>query len=336
MKAYIKYISEFYPKKSYSNDDFYKEFPEMLAQKENLLRVGVTNRYLVDEKTTSSDIAVLAAKKMFEEHNVTPEEIEFVIFCSGEFDHYTPTSSAIIQDRLGLSNKVGAIDLVSSCTGFIQSLSIAKGMVESNGLNNVLLLCVSTLTKEFHKKDFNSKYLFGDAATAIFIDSRKESGIGDFVFGTDGSRSDYLIIKDGGGRSPINKDSFVEEINEYGNITCRANFYMNGTGVFLFGMKTVPNLIENILKKNETSYDEIDFFVLHQANAFLLETLQKKLSIPKEKFIIHIEKTGNTVAATIPIALNSIIKNGKAKKGDTILFAAFGTGLTWGGTVIKL
>ena len=336
MKAYIKYISEFYPKKSYSNDDFYKEFPKMEAQKENLLKVGVTNRYIVDEGTTSSDIAVKAAEKMFKEHNVNPRDIEFVIFCSGEFDHYTPISSAIIQDRLGLSTNVGAIDLVSSCTGFVQSLSIAKGMIESNGLRNVLLLCVSTLTKEFHKKDFNSKFLFGDAATATFLSSQEESGVGEFVFGTDGSRSDYLIIRDGGARNPINTDSFKEEINEYGNVTCRANFYMNGTGIFLFGMKTVPKLIDDILEKNRTSFDEIDYFIFHQANAFLLKTLQKKLAIPKEKFIIHLENTGNTVAATIPIALNSILKNGIAKSGDTILFAAFGTGLTWGGTIVKL
>jgi len=336
MKAYIKYISEFYPKKSYSNDDFYKEFPKMEAQKENLLKVGVSNRYIVDEGTTSSDIAVKAAEKMFKEHNVNPRDIEFVIFCSGEFDHYTPISSAIIQDRLGLSTNVGAIDLVSSCTGFVQSLSIAKGMIESNGLRNVLLLCVSTLTKEFHKKDFNSKFLFGDAATATFLSSQEESGVGEFVFGTDGSRSDYLIIRDGGARNPINTDSFKEEINEYGNVTCRANFYMNGTGIFLFGMKTVPKLIDDILEKNRTSFDEIDYFIFHQANAFLLKTLQKKLAIPKEKFIIHLENTGNTVAATIPIALNSILKNGIAKSGDTILFAAFGTGLTWGGTIVKL
>ena len=336
MKAYIKHITEFYPNKSYTNDDFYMEFPEMIAQKENLSRVGVVNRYLVDKNTTSSDIAVKAAEKMFKEHNVNPKDIAFVIFCSGEFDHYTPTSSAIIQDRLGLSTSVGVIDLVSSCTGFVQSLSIAKGMIESNGLKNVLLLCVSTLTKEFHEKDFNSRFLFGDAATATFISSREEFGIGEFVFGTDGSRSDYLIIRDGGGRNPINDDSFIEEVNEYGNVTCRANFYMNGTGVFLFGMKTVPKLIDNILEKNKISFDEIDYFVFHQANAFLLETLQKKLAIPKEKFIIHLENTGNTVAATIPIALNSIIKSGVAKEGDTILFAAFGTGLTWGGTVVKL
>lgn len=336
MKAYIKYISEFYPKKSYSNDDFYKEFPKMEAQKENLLRVGVTNRYIVDKGTTSSDIAVKAAEKMFKEHNVNPKDIEFLIFCSGEFDHYTPTSSAIIQDRLGLSTHVGAIDFVSSCTGYIHSLSVAKGMIESNGLKNVLLLCVSTLTKEFHEKDANSKFLFGDGATATFIDSREEFGIGQFVFGTDGSRSDYLMIRDGGARNPLNEDSFVEEINEYGNITCRANFCMNGTGVFLFGMKTVPKLVKHVLEKNEISFDEIDYFVFHQANAFLLETLQKKLAIPKEKFIIHLENTGNTAAATIPIALNSILKTGVAKAGDTVLFAAFGTGLTWGGTVVRL
>lgn len=318
------------------NADFYAEFPEQQLREKSLSKVGVASRYIVDKNTTSSDLSVDAAKKLFEEHNIRPEDIDFLIFCSGEFDHYTPTSAAIIQNRLGLPSSVGAIDIVSSCSGFIQSLGVAKGMVESVGMKNVLLLCVSTLTKEFHEKDFNSKFLFGDAATATLISAREEASVGEFVFGTDGSRSEYLMIRDGGGRNPIGENSFKEEVNEYGNVTCRANFYMNGTGIFLFGMKTVPALVQDVLEKNNTSFDEIDFFVFHQANAFLLEALRKKMDIPKEKFIIHMEETGNTVSATIPIALNSILVNKQAKKGDTILFAAFGTGLTWAGTVVKL
>ena len=185
-----------------------------------------------------------------------------------------------------------------------------------------------------HKKDANSQFLFGDAATAILISNRKEEGIGKFIHGTDGGRSDYIMIRDGGARNELTTNSFLEDVNEYGNTTCNANFFMNGTGVFLFGLKTVPNIINNILRKNNISIEEIDYFVLHQANEFLLKALQKKLGIPDEKFIIHMQNTGNTVAATIPIALNCLIKTRNLKKGDKILIAAFGTGLTWGGTII--
>lgn len=335
MKAYIKYIAEYYPEKNFSNDDFFKKFPKLKLKEETLLKVGVSNRYIVDEDVPSSDLAFNAAEKLFKEINLQPTEIDFLIFCSTEFDHYTPTTSAILQHRLNIANDTGTIDIVSSCTGFVYSLSLAKALIETNDCKNVLLLCVSTITKTFHEKDANSHFLFGDAATAILISSRNDEGIGKFVFGTDGSRSDYIIVKDGGARNKLTKNSFIEEVNDYDNITCNANLFMNGTGVFLFGLKTVPKLIKDILNKNNITFDEIDYFVFHQANEFLLKTLQKKLRIPNEKFILHMKNTGNTVAASIPIALNSLMKEGKFKKGDKILLAAFGTGLTWGGTIIR-
>jgi 3-oxoacyl-[acyl-carrier-protein] synthase-3 len=336
MKSYIKQISEAFPNKKYTNEAFFNDFPNLRDKEDSLLKVGVTSRYVVDGIVTASDLAVDAANKMFNENKINRDEIDFLIFCSTEFDHYTPTTAAILQSRLQLQNSTGAIDIVSSCTGFSHSLSIAKGMIEGNGFKNVLLLCVSTLTKTFHKKDANSHFLFGDAATAILVSSREEYGIGEFVFGTDGGRHEYIIVRDGGGRTPINNNSFDEEENEYGNVTCRANFYMNGTGVFLFGIKTVPKLVQDILIKNNTLFDNIDFFIFHQANEFLLKTLQKKMGIPNEKFVLSMKETGNTVAATIPIALNSLNKNNKVKKGDKVLIAAFGTGLTWGGTIITI
>lgn len=335
MKAYIKHITEYYPEKKISNNDFFRNFPELKVKEDTLLKVGVTNRYIVDKDITASDISCLAANKLFEETNFDRNDIDTLIFCSTEFDHYTPTTSAILQHRLKLSNNIGTIDIVSSCTGFIHSLSLAKGMIETNDNKNVLLLCVSTLTKTFHEKDANSHFLFGDAATAILISNRKENGIGKIVLGTDGSKSDYIIVKDGGARNKLTEKSYQLETNEYGNTTCHANFYMNGTGVFLFGLKTVPKLITEILVKNNITFEEIDYFIFHQANEFLLKTLQKKLGIPDEKFIIYMKETGNTVAATIPIALNSLMKEKKLIKDNKVLIAAFGTGLTWGGTIIN-
>ncbi len=336
MEAYIDCISEFFPEKTYCNEDFFNEFPQLKSKEASLLKIGVSNRHVVDPTTTSLDLAVNAAHKLFEEHKVNPEDIDFVIFCSLEFDYALPSSAAVFQNKLGLSNNVGAIDIVSSCTGFVHALSLAKGMVESNERKNVLLLFPSTLSKTFHKNDYNSKFIFGDGATAVLIKERNEPSIGQFVFGTDGDRADYIIIKDGGARNPINELSFKEDENEYGNITCRANFFMNGTGVFLFGLKTIPKLVNDILTKNNTKLEDIDFFVFHQANAFLLEAIRKKIDAPQEKFIIAMDQTGNTVASSIPLALNSLMKEGKLKTGHKVMFAAFGTGLTWGGTIVKI
>lgn len=335
MKAYIKHISSYLPLKKVSNDDFFKQFPELKTKEDTLSKIGVSNRHVIDKETTASDIALHAAKKLFEETNIDRNEIDVLIFCSTEFDHYTPTTSAILQHRLNLATNIAAMDIVSSCTGFIHSLSIAKGMIEANDHKNVLLLCVSTLTKTFHEKDANSHYLFGDAATAILIGGRREEGVGKITIGTDGSRKDYIIVKDGGGRNKLTPESYKEIENEFGNSTARANFFMNGTGIFLFGLKTVPTLVEQILSENKINKDEVDYFVFHQANAFLLKTLQKKLNIPDEKFIIFMENTGNTVAASIPLALQHLFYQKKIQKGSKILIAAFGTGLTWGGTIIS-
>lgn len=335
MASNIKYISEFFPKVEYTNDDFFKEFPQLEKQKKSLEKIGVEKRHIISKSETSLDLAINAAKKLLEEHPIKPNDIDFIIFCSLEFDYALPSTAAVFQDKLGLSKNIGAIDLVSSCTGFIHSLSVAKGLMETNEHKNILMLFPSSLTKEFHQKDYNSKFIFGDGATAVLLDNKKENSIGQFVFGTDGSRKDYIIIKDGRGRNPINKSSYTENINEYGNVSCNANFYMNGTGVFLFGIKTIPKLIEEILFKNDKTIDEIDYFVLHQANEFLLDSIRKKANIPKEKFIIHLKDTGNTVASTIPLALNSLMKKDKNLSGKSVLIAAFGTGLTWGGTIVK-
>ncbi|MDF1672851.1 MAG: ketoacyl-ACP synthase III [Vicingaceae bacterium] len=336
MATSIKYISEFFPEEKYTNDDFFKEFPQLEKQKKSLEKIGVENRHIISKSETSLDLAIKAAKKLFKEHPVQPNDIDFIIFCSLEFEYTLPSTAAVFQDKLGLSKNIGAIDIVSSCTGFIHSLSVAKGLMDTNGHQNILMLFPSSLTKEFHPKDYNSKFIFGDGASAVLLKNEKENSIGQFVFGTDGSRKDYIIIKDGRGRNPINESSYTNNINEYGNVSCNANFFMNGTGVFLFGIKTIPQLINDILTKNNKTHDEIDYFVLHQANEFLLESIRKKSNIPKEKFIIHLKDTGNTVASTIPLALNSLMKKGESLSEKTVLIAAFGTGLTWGGTIVKL
>lgn len=335
MKAYIKHISSYLPHKKVSNQDFFTKFSELTSKKVTFLKIGVNNRHIVQPNETASDLSFNAANKLFEEHNFDKNELDALIFCSTEFDHYTPITAAILQNRLELSNQIATFDLVSSCTGFIHGIALAKGLIEANDYSNVLLLCVSTLTNTFHEKDANSHFLFGDAATAILVGSRNEKGIGKITIGTDGSRKDYIIVKDGGGRNKLTTDSYKETENEFGNITTNANFFMNGMGIFLFGLKTVPLLVEQILSENKLSFDEVDYFVFHQANAFLLKTLQKKMNIPDEKFIIFMKNTGNTVAASIPLALQHLFYQKKIKKGSKILLAAFGTGLTWGGTIIS-
>ncbi len=337
MKAFIKSISYYLPEQVFTNDDFFMAFPESIANKENLSKIGVNKRHIASDTELASDLAVKSALKLFDEHQINPNDIDFLLFCAQEFDYFTPTTACVIQNRLKLPTHCGALDFNLGCSGFVYGLAVAKGLIESVGMNNVLLLTSSTLTRKLHPKDENLRYLFGDAACATLISSgNSNSCIHQFSFGTDGEGAEKIIVKDGGARNPINKESYHEIVNEYGNITSKAFVDMKGVSVFSFSIKTVPKLIYDLLQKNNKQINEIDLFIFHQANLFIIDTIRKKMDLPEEKVFNFMEEVGNTISSSIPIVLYEAIKCGKAKKGDTILLAGFGVGLSWGATIITL
>lgn len=337
MNAYIKAISYFLPEKIFSNEEFFELFPETIPQKDNYARIGVKERRVVHEDVTASELGVNASLQLFREHSIDPQDIDFVFFCALEFDYQLPSTSCVIQQKLGLKTSCGATDFNLGCSGYVYGLAMAKGLIESAGLKNILLITSSTLTKTIHKKDKSSRFVFGDGAAVTLISAREEkNGIGSFVFGTDGKRADKIIIRDGGGKNPLSDSSYIEIEDEFGNVTSNANFFMEGTSVFLFGLKTVPAMINELLEKEKLRIEDIDLFIFHQANLFLIDTIRIKMKIPDEKVFNYMEKIGNTVAATIPIALKEAINSGKAKPGQRILLAGFGVGLSWAATMIEL
>ena len=179
--------------------------------------------------------------------------------------------------------------------------------------------------------------MFGDGASATLITASETSnGIGEFIFGTDGKGANKIIIKDGGARNKITENSNKEITDDYGNVTTDACFYMNGISIFIFGLNIVPRLVNDILQKEQKTISDIDLFIFHQENLFLIDKIANKLQIPSEKVFNFMKNTGNTVSSSIPIALSEAIKSGNAKKGDTILLAGFGVGLSWAATIIKL
>ncbi|RLD40546.1 MAG: 3-oxoacyl-ACP synthase, partial [Bacteroidetes bacterium] len=178
--------------------------------------------------------------------------------------------------------------------------------------------------------------IFGDAATASLIQiSSGKSKMGKFVFGTDGSRFDQIIIKQGRERFPLPQFAEADFLDDFGNVRNHANFYMNGSEVFNFSVAKAPELVNTLLEQSKLVLDDIDLFVFHQANQIILETIGRKLKIPQEKIVIELENTGNTVSSTIPIALQKAIETGKCKRGDKILIAGFGVGFSWGGSIIE-
>lgn len=333
MPAKIQAISYYLPESAYTNADFFAEFPE--ASNTNLEKLGITSRHRVAPGETASDLAYHAALKLFEEHKIDPQSIDFLILVNLEPDYYSPPTSCVLHGRLNLKKSCGVFEYNHGCSAYVYGLGFAEGVIHSMGATNVLLLTTSTLSNTFHPKDKGSKYVFGDGASATLIVRSEKTGLGPYVYGTDGKGYDKIIIEDGYARNPIGEDSFRDIIDEYGNVTSKANFKMDGVGVFLFSMHTVPNMISDLLSKSGMTIEDPDYYVFHQPNRFLNETLRKKLRISEDKFVHDCENTGNTVQATIPIALKHLMDEGKIKPGTTVVLAGFGVGLSWISTVAR-
>lgn len=333
MQNTISKISTYFPEKELPNEELAKEFPNMKLRELTRL-TGVYSRHISADNETSVDMGVKAAFSLFES-GVDRSNIDMLIFCSAGGDYITPPSACIIHDRLGLPANCGAFDFNQGCTGYIYGLNIADSLITANNASNVLLITSEAITKTIHPGDGSNRAIFGDGATASLITKAAiEKVSSGFVFGTDGSKHEKIIIKHGRERFPILKNA-VEDDNQ-DNVKNPANFYMDGSEVFNFSIAKAPELVMKLLQKANISMDDIDYFVFHQANRIIVETIGKKLKIPDHKLVIDIETTGNTVSSTIPIVLKNGIENKMFNMGDKILIAGFGVGFSWGGTIMTL
>lgn len=328
MKANIKAISYYLPETVLSNDLINEEFPEWGIEKISS-KTGINSRHISAKDEFSSDMAVKAAEKLFEEHNINKSDIDYLLFCTQSPDYFLPTTACIIQEKLGLQTSIGALDFNLGCSGFVYGLSLAKGLIAGEMAKNVLLITSETYSKFIHPKDKSNKTIFGDAAAAALITSEKGfCSIGNFIFGTDGKGAENLIVKQGGMRFPVS-DENEDKVDEFGNVRNDKNLFMNGAEIFNFTGEFVPKLTEAILEKSNLTKDDIDLFVFHQANKYMLNHLRKKIKIPEEKFFIAMEHCGNTVSSTIPIALYEAQKQGKIGDSKNIILAGFGVGYSW-------
>jgi 3-oxoacyl-[acyl-carrier-protein] synthase-3 len=330
--ASIQAISYILPEQTYTNEEFFAEFPG--SKQTSLDKVGVRKRHIVSPGQTSADLAYLAAEKLFAEHDIDRGEVDFLLLLFTGADYYTPSSSGIVHHKLNLRNDCGALDIMIGCSAFAYGLSVAAGLIAAAGLKKILLLTASSLTNTLHPKDKSSRFVFGDGAAATLITAGGNGNMGSFVFGNDGQGYEKIIIRDGGSRNPLTPESYAETQDEFGNVICDANYYMDGIGVFQFSMKRVPTLVADVLAKAGLQKEDIDLYVFHQPNVFLNENIRKKIGIPEEKFVHCIAETGNTVQSTIPIALYESEKNGRLKRGMKVLVASFGVGLSWSGAII--
>ncbi len=331
MQVGIKAIEYELPANKLTNEDLENIYGDWSAEK-IFKKTGIKERRIASEKECASDLAEKAVRKLFKSGVTTPEEIDFILLATQSPDYIMPTTACLLQHRLGIPNKAGALDFNLGCSAYIYGLLLGKSLVHSNIAKNVLLITAETYSKYIHPMDKSTRTIFGDAAAATLI-SEGGHAIGDFDIGTDGSGKDMLIIPSGGARLPRTEKT-GEEIEDNGSIRTLDNLYMDGAEIFDFTIKAVPNSVKSILLKHNLSMDEIDLFVFHQANKYMLDFLRKKIGIPDYKFYINMQDIGNTVSASIPIALKRAEEEGKLHKGDKVLLCGFGVGLSWGSTII--
>ena len=332
IKAYIKAIDYYLPEKILTNEELVRDFPEWDVDK-IMEKFGITKRHIVTENETAADLAVEAAKKLFAQ-GIDKEKIDYILFCTQSPDYFLPASACVIQDRLGLSKNTGALDFNQGCSGFVYGLSLAKGLIAANIAKNVLLLTAETYTKRLHVRDKGNRSIFGDGAAAVLIADDGFAEIGNFCLGTDGSGADHLIIKTGAARYP-EKENKVE-FDENNNPVSSDYINMNGSEIFAFTLKHVPSLVKSVLEKNGIEQKDVDLFIFHQANKYMLDFLRKKIKIDEEKFYLYLSEVGNTVSCTIPIAMCEALKDGSLKNGMKTMLVGFGAGLSWAGCILNL
>ena len=329
MDAYIQAISYYLPEKVVTNEQLSEEFPEWSVEK-IAKKIGINERHVASENETAGDLAYQAAEKLIREHGIERESIDFVLLCTQSPDYFLPSTSCVIQNRLGLSTKCGALDFNLGCSGYEYGLAVAKGLIVGGIAKNILLLTAETYNKHIHPMDKGNRTIFGDGASASFISTKGFAKIGEFVLGTDGSGYDRLIHKTGAMRhnEPLHDLHFDANNNPLSS----DHLFMDGKAIFDFSSDIVPPMIEETLAKHLIKMDDVDLFVFHQANRYMINYLRKLMEIDKDKFYVFMEHVGNTVSSTVPIALCEAKKEGRLK-GNVVL-AGFGVGLSYGATVL--
>ena len=283
-------------------------------------RTGIESRHIAVEETTTS-MAIEAAKKALQDAKASPEELDLIIVGTISPDHYFPSTACEIQNALDAVNAT-AFDISAACAGFLFGLGIVDAYMKADTVRTALVVGAETLSKMMDWNDRSTCVLFGDGAGAAVVRS-DESGIMSMVQGSDGARGNALTCEGRRVNNPYKKNDTSLDYTK-----------MNGQEVYKFAVKTVPKSIEEALLKANVKADDVKYFLLHQANLRIIEAVAKRLGQSIEKFPTNLQECGNISAGSVPVLLDHVNREGMLQKGDTIVLAGFGAGLTWGATVL--
>lgn len=297
---------------------------------------GIERRHITTDHIVTSDLAQKAAEKLIEDLNWEKESIDCLIFVSQSHDYVLPATACILQNKLGLSEECYAIDISLGCSGWVYALSVITSLLSHNNMKRGLLLAGDTTTSShLSPTDKACRPLFGDAATATALEFDTDADALDFHFGTDGSGYEAIIVPDGGARNPFSVQSLEDFTGEDNIVRNRSQLVLNGMDVFSFGISKAPMSVEKLLSHYSINKDEPDYYVFHQANLFMNETIRKKLKLPVVKVPYSLKNYGNTSSASIPLTLVTELKNELTDKQLSFIACGFGVGLSWGSVFFK-
>jgi 3-oxoacyl-[acyl-carrier-protein] synthase III len=324
MTARIVASASYVPERVLTNEDLEKLVDT--SDEWITTRTGIRERRIAAEDEHASDMGVAAAERLLKESGTSAEEIDLVLVATMTPDYLFPSTAALIQDRIGAS-RAAAFDFQAACSGYLYGLSIAKAYVESGMYKSVLFIATEKLSAFVDYEDRNTCVIFGDGASAALI---RNEGVGlalsSVVLGADGAQSDLLMVPAGGSRNPASATTVAQ----------RQHFLnMNGKETFKHAVRRMSEAIKTCMHENELEGSDISWLVPHQANERIIDSLAKKLSLPKEQVYKTIHKYGNTSASSVGIALDELMREKDIHDGENILLVAFGAGLTWGASVVQ-
>lgn len=296
---------------------------------------GVEQVHVAPRGTTASDLCFLAAKSMMEKESLLPQDFDALVFVSQSPDYVTPSTSPSLQARLGLSTDTACMDLNFGCSGFVYGLLQACMLCSLDSCRRVMLLVGDVQTPFVNQRDKSLRMVIGDGASATLVEKGDKVAFGAHF--SDGTGVEHLYIPAGGRRKPYTAESGVDVLGDDGNYRSDLNLHMNGSEILKFAMGTVPGLIENLLADANWPKEQVDLFVLHQANKLILESIRRKLKVPTEKVPVKLRSTGNTSPTTIPMALSKMREDGEdLNRLDRVVLCGFGIGLSYGAIATSL
>jgi 3-oxoacyl-[acyl-carrier-protein] synthase-3 len=283
-------------------------------------RTGIKKRHIVADDETTTDLAYEAAIKAIEAAGIENNDIDLIIVATTTPTRIFPSTASLLQEKLGITTGTPAFDIQAVCTGFVYALTVADKFIKAGGINNVLVIGAESFSRIIDWTDRNTCVLFGDGAGAVVLQASEQPGILSTHIHSDGSYNELLQVPTGPGSAVTSDSAFVD---------------MQGNEVFKVAVKTLSSIADETLEANNMAKSDVDWLIPHQANIRIIAATARKLNMSMDHVVVTVDEHGNTSAASIPLALDVAVRDGRIKRGETLLFEAFGGGFTWGSALIQ-